>query len=242
MYSHPENKKTFLQVASRWHDPHYAKSGIISLASHALVILAFGIVLTIPPEYGLQVGQAGVDVDLVAAAPAEEQMVQEEQPPPPEETPVPDAPQPEMTIPVPESPKPVPTPVKKVEKPKATAPPSPYTGDGSSPVPGKDKTTLRSSSGADVMAKPDYMRNPPPKYPADALRNKVEGLVILRVKVNAQGGVESVRLIKSSGHSALDQAAEKAVRGWRFHPAKIAGVAMESHVEVPIDFTIPDKK
>jgi len=239
---HPRpTRKRFPQIASKWNDPHYAKSGLISLVLHALVILVFGIAIVAPPEYGLEIGQAGVDVDLVAAPPAEAQIAQEELPPVPEEIPVPEDSPPEMTVPTPEIPQPSPQKQKPVEKPKAAATKSGFTGDGSSPVPGKDKTTMRSSSGADVAAKPDYMRNPPPKYPADALRNKVEGLVLLRVGVNAEGRVESLWITKGSGNDSLDKAAEKAVRSWRFHPARAGAFAMACEVEVPIEFMIPGK-
>ena len=100
---------------------------------------------------------------------------------------------------------------------------------------------MRSSSGAQVAAKPDYLRNPPPKYPAEALRRKQEGTALINVRVSTEGRVLDLRLVKSSGHSSLDQAALRAVRSWRFQPAKVGGFPTESSVEVPVDFRIKDR-
>lgn len=49
-------------------------------------------------------------------------------------------------------------------------------------------------------------------YPPLALENKWEGQVILELVVLADGQLEEVRVINSSGHSALDDEAVRAVR------------------------------
>ena len=43
---------------------------------------------------------------------------------------------------------------------------------------------------------------------------------------------------QSSGYDMLDQAAMKAVRNWRFTPAKRGGEARTAWVDIPVMFTL----
>ncbi|WP_018290708.1 energy transducer TonB [Verrucomicrobium sp. 3C] len=86
------------------------------------------------------------------------------------------------------------------------------------------------------LAQPDYLRNPPPVYPDAARQKKEQGVVYVWVKISPVGGVETVRVVRSSGFSDLDQSAAVAVEHWRFHPA-LAGVKpVESQAVVPVRF------
>lgn len=80
--------------------------------------------------------------------------------------------------------------------------------------------------------------NRPPIYPADALAAGIEGRTVLRVLVRTDGTVERLTLHRSSGWRSLDQAAEDAVRDWRFIPARRAGVPVAFEVLVPVRFSI----
>lgn len=80
--------------------------------------------------------------------------------------------------------------------------------------------------------------NRPPVYPADALAAGIEGRTVLRVLVRADGTVQRLALHRSSGWRSLDQAAEDAVRDWRFIPARRAGVPVQFEVLVPVRFSI----
>lgn len=57
---------------------------------------------------------------------------------------------------------------------------------------------------------------PAPEYPASALQNSVEGLVILRVHFDAEGYVTRAIVERSSGNAAVDQAALDAVWNYEF--------------------------
>lgn len=111
------------------------------------------------------------------------------------------------------------------------------TGDGSSSRPGNDVTTA-GRSGVEVVAQPDYLRNPPPVYPEISRRAKEEGTVWLNTQVDSKGRAIQVEIAKSSGYSRLDQAAREAVRRWRFKPARTGGVAVESSVQIPVTFRL----
>lgn len=87
----------------------------------------------------------------------------------------------------------------------------------------------------------DYLHNPRPDYPAQAKRMGWEGRVVLRVEVLANGNAGAVSVARSSGHELLDEAALEAVRRWKFVPAKRDGTAVNSSVNVPINFNLKNE-
>lgn len=87
-----------------------------------------------------------------------------------------------------------------------------------------------------------YLHNPKPEYPPLARRRQWEGRVILKVRVLAAGTVAAISVETSSGHEILDEAALEAVRRWRFVPAKRGGQAVDSVVNVPINFNLLDSQ
>ena len=85
---------------------------------------------------------------------------------------------------------------------------------------------------------PAYLHNPKPEYPSGAVRLGIQGEVLLRVEVLETGRVGRIDLTRSSGHEVLDQAAIKAVQGWRFKPAQQQGSPLSQWVEIPIPFKL----
>ncbi len=85
-----------------------------------------------------------------------------------------------------------------------------------------------------------YLDNPPPAYPPAARRMRLEGLAIVRALVSAEGKVESMKIEKTSGSDLLDDAAQRAVKGWRFVPARIGTEAVAHWVDIPIQFRLSD--
>lgn len=218
---------------------------IISLLTafglHGIVLFGFGLAFTQPAEFGMEIGKNSLEVNLVAA-PLEIQPVSEiskekvppiaQEPPKVEDIIVPE--------PVHEEP---PQPSKSLEKTKiiAALEPSKISGDGSSPHPGSDQSTLRSERGVETESKPSYLKNPPPPYPETARKLGQEGLVLLTVEVNTEGIPAFVKVKESSGFQTLDNAALKAIQKWRFSPASIGSLPVASQVDIPIRFQIQDK-
>jgi len=77
-----------------------------------------------------------------------------------------------------------------------------------------------------------------PVYPAKALADGTEGLVLLSVYVGLTGRPEKVETKTSSGYPDLDSAASQAVSQWKFFPATQGGAALASWFEVPVRFVI----
>ena len=89
-----------------------------------------------------------------------------------------------------------------------------------------------------TSAIPLYRRNPAPKYPRIAKRKGYEGKVVLDVLVNREGKVESLVIFRSSGHTILDKAAQKAVASWLFSPATKGKERIAMWIKVPIRFDL----
>ena len=63
-----------------------------------------------------------------------------------------------------------------------------------------------------------------PDYPLQAKVNRIEGVIVVRIRIDKDGRVEKAEVI--SGDPQLCQAALDAVRHWRYKPATIAGTAV----------------
>ncbi len=85
----------------------------------------------------------------------------------------------------------------------------------------------------------EYADAPPPAYPRDALRRRLEGTVLLQVLVDADGRPLDVVVQQSSGHRVLDDAARQQVlKRWRFRPAMRDGIATQAMGLVPVSFKL----
>ncbi|MBL8488594.1 MAG: energy transducer TonB [Rhodocyclaceae bacterium] len=84
----------------------------------------------------------------------------------------------------------------------------------------------------------DYLENPPPAYPLAARRRGLQGTVRIEVLVARDGRVRDLKVDEGSGHPELDEAALRAVREWRFVPARRGGDPVEASVIVPVRFQL----
>ncbi len=87
-------------------------------------------------------------------------------------------------------------------------------------------------------ARPLYRQNPPPEYPRLARRRGYQGTVVLDVLVDKTGRVQDLEIDESSGHGALDRAAKRAVKGWRFTPGRRGDDPVDMRVKVPVRFQL----
>ncbi|NUN92808.1 MAG: energy transducer TonB [Verrucomicrobiae bacterium] len=224
--------------------PSYSKAFLVAAGLHATLLFAVGVVLKQPPQFGMEFGRSSIEVDLVAAG-------MDAPPTPLVPNPRPTTVEERLPEPVEELPEPTPEDLPQFveERPRPSESPPPvrpapplHRGDGSSPTPGRDATTIRAARGAMSEAKPDYLRNPPPAYPESARRLGQEGTVLLTAEVNAEGRPLSVTLKRSAGIRCLDEAALAAVRKWRFSPARIGSLQVASRVDIPIRFQLQDSR
>jgi TonB family protein len=77
----------------------------------------------------------------------------------------------------------------------------------------------------------DPLFNPPPIYPREARRKKIEGVVHIRLSVSPEGIVDQATVLPPRINPLLEEAALQAVRQWKFKP-------MATILEVPIEFKL----
>lgn len=75
-----------------------------------------------------------------------------------------------------------------------------------------------------------------PDYPKDLRKQRVQGMVVLNVRISTDGDVVDVKLV--SGHPALAQLAIDAVKQWKYKPYLLNGQAVEVETQVVVNFTL----
>jgi len=131
-------------------------------------------------------------------------------------------------------------PQKAPEKAEETKPEpiSPTNHNTSKPLPSPNQVSLE-ARGAFLQQKAKAVHCPSPSYPRAARERKMEGTVILRLGVEADGSINSIRIVQSSGHRLLDRAAMKTVRKkWEFTPSVEQGLPIESSLDIEISFRL----
>ena len=156
-----------------------------------------------------------------------------------------------------ETPHVAPTPTTAPAPAPAPAPPTP-------PVIRTPENSLPASEGRVGVIIPDSLRNMPapstgsalepfsvpeemaqswvihkvdPQYPAQALSQRLEGLVVLQAWVAKDGTVRDLKLMK--GYFALGRAGIDAVRQWRFKPYTQNGKAIDFQTSITLSFRYP---
>lgn len=93
-------------------------------------------------------------------------------------------------------------------------------------------------SGAGVTA-PRITRETKPNYTGDAIRARIQGIVVLECVVETDGSVGPVRVVRSLDPVyGLDEAAVTTVKQWRFQPGMKEGVPVRVAITVQMSFTL----
>lgn len=91
---------------------------------------------------------------------------------------------------------------------------------------------------ARVEAKQNPNRPIKPKYPKLARERGEQGVIWLKLGINARGLVENIEILKPTGFKLLDEAAIKAVKAAKFIPAHIDGEAVFSTSDIKLEFKL----
>ena len=83
---------------------------------------------------------------------------------------------------------------------------------------------------------PVKLRNVNAVYPPEAIASKVQGVVILEARIEADGSVSRARVLRSI--PMLDDAAVDAVRQWQFTPTLLNGQPTPIIMTVTVNFTL----
>ncbi len=89
--------------------------------------------------------------------------------------------------------------------------------------------------GGDIKT-PTKIQHVSPVYPQEAQDARVSGMVIIEATINAEGSVESTKVLRSI--PLLDQAALDAVKQWRFTPTLLNGTPVAVIMTMTVNFTL----
>lgn len=87
------------------------------------------------------------------------------------------------------------------------------------------------------LTAPVARRKVDPGYDPDAVRDRIEGVVVLYAIIHHDGTVDSVKVVRSLD-PRLDDNAVKALRLWQFDPARRNGAAVDLEAVVHIPFSL----
>lgn len=90
----------------------------------------------------------------------------------------------------------------------------------------------------DGLSAPVAVNKVDPAYPATLIRERVEGMVVLRAVIHSDGSVGNVRILQSVNDS-LDENAAMALQKWHFRPGTKNGAPVEIEAVIKIPFRAP---
>ena len=96
--------------------------------------------------------------------------------------------------------------------------------------------SLEERLGAKSVDAPILVRRVEPKYPEEALKQKVQGVVILNGVTDPEGNVEQLKVLK--GHDLLVKESMEVVRLWKYIPWKIDGAPQPVEFQLVIVFRL----
>jgi len=80
------------------------------------------------------------------------------------------------------------------------------------------------------------VRKVDPEYPPEARAQNIQGIVLLRVRIDKEGSISRLDIV--SGPAELHDAAMEAVRLWKYRPYLLNGVPVEVESQVQVNFTL----
>jgi protein TonB len=97
------------------------------------------------------------------------------------------------------------------------------------------KSMLR--RGQATVWQPLKLRDVKPRYPADAERRSIQGVVVIESVIDRTGCVRRARVIRSV-YSSLDIAAIRAVTAWTFEPTLLERTPISVRMTATVNFTL----
>ena len=84
---------------------------------------------------------------------------------------------------------------------------------------------------------PEKISAPQPQYTEIARKARIQGSVILQTTIDKNGDISDVKVLKGL-HMGLSEAAEAAVRQWKFKPATLNGKPVAVYYNLTVNFTL----
>ena len=89
-----------------------------------------------------------------------------------------------------------------------------------------------------AVSAPRLIKEVKPGYTSEALRNRIQGSVVLEAVVTDDGCASQIRVVRSLDPGGLDEEAIAAVGQWRFEPGRLGATPVNVLVTIVLDFTV----
>ena len=132
-------------------------------------------------------------------------------------------------------------PVHVQPRPSVVQPPAAPSVEGTQPMPTVAPPSAAPAETTTPVEATLAYRSAPLQFPVQALRQHLQGTVLLRVLVDESGAPVQVEVEHGSGYAVLDRSArEQVLAHWRFQPAMVDGHAVRAWARVPVSFVLHD--
>ncbi len=108
----------------------------------------------------------------------------------------------------------------------------PFAGPGSS-----DAADGVYTVGGGVL-NPTLIKQTLPKYTDEAIKAKVQGIILLKIIVRKDGSVDSPKIIKQLGYGLDEVAINEITHHWQFRPGTLNGAPVDVWATVEVAFTL----
>jgi TonB family protein len=123
--------------------------------------------------------------------------------------------------------------------------PAPATADNKAPDPAKaapdtstaDKPLPKMVRVSAKVAQTHLEKQVPPRYPARAKADIIQGTVEMKVLIGTDGSVTDIQVVHSPRND-LSESAVAAVKQWKYKPFTIKGVAIPTETTINVNFIL----
>jgi len=121
------------------------------------------------------------------------------------------------------------------------APPGPPArGSGRGPVdgtgPGTGDGGIYTIGGGVTM--PQILQQTTPSYTDDAIKSKVQGVIILQAVIRKDGTVDSFKVLRGLGYGLEEKAIQEIAANWRFRPGTLKGRPVDVLATIEVQFNL----
>ena len=89
------------------------------------------------------------------------------------------------------------------------------------------------------VVEPVVLKKTRPRYPKRAKKAGVEATVKLRVVIQKSGDVTDIKVVDATPEGlGFEKAATRAVRRWKYRPARVDGKITEAYFDIVIEFLL----
>ncbi len=122
----------------------------------------------------------------------------------------------------------------------AAPPGPPARGSGTGPTdgagPGTGDGGVYTLGGGVTM--PQILQQTTPSYTDDAIKSKVQGIVILQAVIRKDGTVDSFKVLRGLGYGLEEKAIQEIASNWRFRPGTLKGRPVDVLATIEVQFNL----